>query len=119
MEYYSTEAAKWTIGSDYPYHTTIMAFEMVQHGDGFIVFGGVYKKSSLYYETDVIAKYDPVPNTWSKLGNLKNSRHGLGLIQLEDEYLTVGGYNDKKSEICRLQNDAMICVEREPTLTNF
>ena len=95
---------------------------MVPHGDGFILFGGLYEDSTSstgYRATSVIAKFNPDSNTWSKLGNLKNKRHEFGMIQIGDEYLIVGGSYDKKTETCRLENNEMICTEREPTMTDF
>ena len=92
---------------------------MVPHGDGFIVFGGMYAQSNEFYATSVIAKFNPDSNTWSKLGNLKYTRNEFGMIQIGDEYLIVGGQGDKKTETCRLENDEMICTEREPTMTDF
>ena len=95
---------------------------MVPHKDGFIVFGGLYEASAAstgLYGTSVIAKFNPDSNTWSKLGNLKNVRHSFGMIQVGDEYLIVGGQDDNKTETCRLENNEMICTEREPTMTQF
>ena len=119
VEYYSSETAQWSTGVDYPYEETIWSYEMVPHKDGFIVFGGMYTGSDGFHATSVIAKFNPDSNTWSKLGNLMNTRHAFGMIQIGDEYLIVGGQGDKKTETCRLENDEMICNEREPTMTEF
>ena len=122
VEYYSSEMAQWSTGVDYPYEETIRGYGIVTHEDGFIVFGGIYEDSTSstgLYATSVIAKFNPDSNTWSKLGNLKNKRHEFGMIQIGDEYLIVGGSYDKKTETCRLENDEIICTEREPTMTEF
>ena len=95
---------------------------MVPHEEGFVVFGGLFTSSSTstdYTMTSVIAKYDPGLNTWSKLGDLNHRRHAFGLIEFGHEYLIVGGWGDKKTETCQLQNGEMTCSEREPTMKAF
>ena len=38
-----------------------------------------------------IARFDPVQNSWTKLGNLKVARLAHGVIQVNNEFIVVGG----------------------------
>lgn len=94
---------------------------MVSHKDDFIIFGGKYGASD---ETSVIAKYDLELNKWSKLGNMKNARFNFGVIRLGtrwwgDDFLVAGGLDYLKTEMCKLNNDRMVCSEQAPTLQRW
>ena len=66
-----------------------------------------------------IARFDPIENTWTKLGYLKMARDGHGVIQVDNEFIVVGGRLTKPTESCKLNGQSMICNTREPTTKNF
>ena len=68
-----------------------------------------------------IARFDPIENSWTKLGNLQVNRRGHGVIQVDNEFIVVGGDVKRKSESCKLnrQSMKMKCTPRQPDLTKF
>ena len=74
-------------------------------------------------EQSTIARFDPIENSWTKLGNLKVSRRGHGVIQVDNEFIVVGGNQDgdknEATESCKLNGQSMICTTRYPKLTDF
>ena len=51
------------------------------------------------------------------------ARYGLGVIQIDNEFIVVGGYRDgdedEPTESCKLNGQSMICTTREPKLSDF
>ena len=68
-----------------------------------------------------IARFDPIENSWTRLGNLKMARSGHGVIQVDNDFIVVGGSQDKNNptESCKLNQQSIICTTREPQLSNF
>ena len=70
-----------------------------------------------------IARFDPMENSWTKLGSLKVARTGHGVIQVDNEFIVVGGWRDGKedepTESCKLFGQSMTCTTREPQLSKF
>ena len=72
-----------------------------------------------------IARYDPIKNSWTKLGSLKVARYGHSVIQIDNEFIVVGGIRKKNgheyqpTESCILKEQSMICTTREPQLSEF
>ena len=70
-----------------------------------------------------IARFDPIENSWTKLGNLKVPRSGHGVIQVDNEFIVVGGNRkgdeDEPTESCKLNGESMTCTTREPQLYQF
>ena len=69
-------------------------------------------------QQSTIVRFDPVGNSWKKLGNLKVARHGHGVIQVDNEFIVVGG-GTKPTESCKLIGQWMSCTTREPQLSQF
>ena len=71
----------------------------------------------------IIARFDPIKNSWTKLGNLKVARTGHGVIQVDNEFIVVGGNRygneDEPTESCKLNGLSMTCTTREPKLSQF
>ena len=77
----------------------------------------------------VIGRFDPVQNSWTKLGNLKVARSGHFGIQAGNEFIMVGGLNsfgvkdsglgNLPTESCKFNGQSMICTTREPSLKQF
>ena len=121
-EIYSHSTSSWKARASYPFHQTIWTFEIIAHSNSFIFFGGLYndKQSSTGFSaTDIIVKFNPGSNKWTKLGNLQHSRHGFGVIKVDTKYLVMGGQDDKRTETCELKNEKIECISREPTLNQF
>ena len=74
-------------------------------------------------ELSTIARFDPIENSWTKLGNLKMARRGHGVIQVDNEFIVVGGWSDNyvllPTESCKLNGKSMICTKRKPDLNLF
>ena len=74
-------------------------------------------------EQSTIARFDPIQNSWTKLGNLNVARTGLGVIQLDNEFIVIGGSRygdeDEPTESCKLNGQSMTCTTREPQLSKF
>ena len=67
-----------------------------------------------------IARFDPLQNSWAKLGDLKVARRGHGVIQFDKEFIVVGGWDDNvPTESCKLNGQTMTCTTREPNLSYF
>ena len=70
-----------------------------------------------------IARFDPIENSWTELGNLKVARYGHGVIQVDNEFIVVGGHLDgaeeEPTESCKLNGQSMTCTTREPQLSHF
>ena len=70
-----------------------------------------------------IARFDPIEKSWTKLGNLKVARYEHGVIQVDNEFIVVGGSRDGDeyvpTESCKLIGQSMTCTTREPQLSNF
>ena len=82
--------------------------------------------SILNYSKDpqsTIARFDPIENIWTKLGDLNVAREGHGVIQVNNEFIVVGGSRrnrkDEPTESCKLKQQTMICTIREPQLSKF
>ena len=79
--------------------------------------------SSKPYQS-TIARFDPIKNEWTKLGNLKVARAGHSVIQVDNEFIVVGGNRedsklDEPTESCRLKGQSITCTAREPELSQF
>ena len=74
----------------------------------------------------IIARFDPVDDSWTKLGNLQVARFGHGVIQVDNEFIVVGGYRSRRhngyemsTESCILNQQSIICTARQPQLSSF
>ena len=80
------------------------------------------QNNSYPHRRSTIARFDPIENTWTTLGDLKVGRSGNGVIQLNNEFIVVGGSadgsKDEPTESCKLDGQSMICTAREPKLSN-
>ena len=70
-----------------------------------------------------IARFDPIENSWRILGNLKVPRRGHGVIQVDNEFIVVGGRDGiegaEPTESCKLNGQSMTCTNRGPQLSKF
>ena len=57
------------------------------------------------------------------MGNLKVARAVHGVIQVDNEFIVVGGSRDggedEPTESCKLNGQSMTCTTREPSLSDF
>ena len=73
-----------------------------------------------------IARFDPIQNNWTKLGDLNRPRMGHAVIQVDNELIVVGGLDHSTkpntqipvpTESCKFNgHDSMTCTMREPQL---
>ena len=110
MDTLSIEANEWHAQADYPFHDEIYGFAMITVSDKFMLFGGL----SNHYEGEVtVATFDLATLSWSRSGELINSRHGHGVIQATDgSFIVVGGVTGI-TERCTVNGDdeQLTCVE--------
>ena len=73
-----------------------------------------------------IARFDPLQNSWTKLGSLNVARSGHKAIQIDNEFIVVGGLRtfgggvvESPTESCKLNAQSMKCTTRQPTSTKF
>ena len=70
-----------------------------------------------------IARFDPVQNSWTKLGNLNVARERHGVIQIDDKFIVIGGWTDDGGDVptesCQLNEQTMKCATRKPQLSKF
>ena len=59
------------------------------------------------------------PWTWTMVGRLKLARSGHSVIEVNGEFLVVGGLHDKKTERCTLVKGKVTCVAQEPMLYDY
>ena len=89
------------------------------------MFGGFGITKTGNTRKSIIVRFDPIKNSWTKLGNLKVARRGHGVIQVDNEFIVVGGCRDWQcnedapTESCTLKEQAMTCTTREPRLASF
>ena len=71
----------------------------------------------------IIARFDPIENSWTNLGNLNIARSGLGVVRVDNEFIVVGGSRegpeDIPAESCSLNGLSIICTTRDPQLSKF
>ena len=81
------------------------------------IFGGQTFSDS----TDsTISRLDSITFTWSQVGDLNKGRHGHNVIEIQGEFLVIGGTSGTlKTERCKLVNGQMLCTEQEPNLYNY
>ena len=88
----------------------------------YLLFLWIPKNSKFKYKS-TIARFDPIKNSWKKLGNLILARAGLGVIQLGNEFIVVGGnregFEGIPTESCKLSGKSVTCTTREPQLSKF
>ena len=76
-----------------------------------------------YKSQSTIARFDPIEDSWTKLGNLKVARRGHGVVQVDNDFIVVGGNQDgdkdEATESCKLNEQFMICTTRYPKLIDF
>ena len=101
-----------------------MDFQIVARLGHFILIGGVYSYkradlSTVFYSTDVVAKFNPSSNQWTKMGNLQYNRHGFGIIDINKKLLVMGGQGNMPTEVCKVKNETIVCTSREPNMNEF
>ena len=118
-------SSKWQKKNSYPYKIDISYFSILTVEKKFIMFGGMSstldKTTGKYKETfeSTITRFDPIQDSWKKLGNLKVARQGHSVIQVDNEFIVVGGKGNFPTESCKLDGQSMTCTTREPKLDNF
>ena len=66
-----------------------------------------------------ITNFNSSTNTWSNIGSLITARQGHNVIYDGSNLIVVGGERQVKTEVCRLLNDKMFCVEQTPELFGY
>ena len=67
-----------------------------------------------------IARFDPIRNSWTKLGELNSARNAHRVIQADNQFIVIGGFGNRTTESCRISGEfSMKCNAREPQLLDF
>lgn len=105
----------WSTRASYPYTDDISNAPILFHKSFFIIFGGYKRDSS---KSDIIAKYTPATNQWTKLGILRRLRSHHDAVEAPGFFLIVGAGNGKnyETERCILEGDNMTCAIQPPDL---
>jgi len=111
---------RWYETKDYPYHENINAFSILNHKNDFIVFGGNYQTENDEQKfASIISIFKTNENSWAEVGNLRTKRHGHQTINLNKNFLVVGGQHDKTAELCQLESDKMNCKSQGEGFNDF
>ena len=116
-EIYDHSTSVWDTKAFYPFQTSLVDYQILPLSGDFIIFGGFDEKVNI--AIPIIAKFDPTKNVWNKLGNLRFSRHAFGAIEIQKQFLIMGGGDKKRTETCILTGESIKCKSREPTLNSF
>merc|ERR1711933_55494 len=104
-------SSTWQVKKDYPFTKDIFYYSILATDKKFILFGGYSWSSNLYQSK--IARFDPIKNTWTELGNLSVGRHSHGVIQVSNEFIVVcgerSGDEDEPTESCKFNEQSMTC----------
>ena len=115
----------WTDIDAYPFSNVYYKFTVLFSTDGFYFFGG--KEDKIDYERrGSVSRLDSKTFDWEYLGQLNQQRKKLSAIEINGEFLIIGGESDKgdelKSEKCILDNTGNVtyvtCFSQEPILPN-
>ena len=101
---------KWQVRKSYPYDKQIYRARSLYYDDKFIVFGGMTSKR----ESKLITAFVPASNSWQTLGNLKSKRADIAVIEINDQFLVIGG--NSQGEICWINYGEIVCSYQETTI---
>ena len=91
--------------------------------NSFLTFGGYQGIDSADGYLKRIAKFDMNTLRWSVVGSLNIKRCSHNVIEVDDEFLIIGGATDRVccfiSEKCRFWRGKIVCTTQEPTAKNF
>ena len=116
-EVYDHSTSLWTSKLYFPYADALIDYQILPLSSDFVLFGGFDENKKVSIST--VAKFSPTKNIWAKLGNLQFSRHGLGAIEIQKQFLVMGGEGKKRTEVCVVTGETIKCKSREPTLDDF
>ena len=116
-EIYDHSTRLWNTKAFYPFRDALVDYQILPLNEDFLILGGIDDESSIIVPT--IAKFNPTKNIWTKLGNMQFKRHGFGAIEIQKQFLIMGGEGKIRTEICEITGEKAKCKSREPTLNNF
>ena len=123
-ELFTSTDSKWVTKKDYPYAEAVYFFSILTFEQKFILFGGWNGKLTPGERLSRIARFDPAKNKWKPLGKLNKPRNRHSVVQLDNEFIIVGGKrytngNYVPTESCKFKNHKktkMRCTDRKPAL---
>ena len=90
---------------------------VIHHQKAYLYFGG-YTNNTEFDRT--IAQLDGRTFQWSIIGQLNQGRNGHNVVQLQDKFLVIGGYNydlgSVMAEKCVYSKGNMKCTVQQPSL---
>ena len=116
-EVYDHSTSLWTSKAYFPYADALIDYQLLPLSTDFVLFGGFDENKKVSIST--VAKFVPTKNIWTKLGNLQFSRHGFGVVEIQKQFLVMGGKGKKRTEMCVVTGQKIKCKSREPTLNDF
>ena len=100
-EIYSFDTKSWTTVAEYPYGSYVGFAPIIHSQNSFFVLGGFTSEGV----SSIIARFDMGTSSWSHAGNLKNGRLDHGAIEVESNFLTIGGYGSLPTEKCTINTN--------------
>ena len=116
-ETYDHSTSLWTSKAYFPFADALVDYQILPLSSDFVLFGGFDENKKVSIST--VAKFSPTKNIWAKLGNLQFSRHGLGAIEIQKQFLVMGGEGKKRTEVCVVTGETIKCKSREPIFNDF
>ena len=110
------ENDKW-IDIEEPPVETIFNYGVVFHAGNFYYFGGHENYSGTGFSS--ILGLNAASWTWSSVGEMNSGRYGLGVIQVENSFMVLGGTGTKQNEVCVLNNERFTCEETNSSLSYY
>ena len=103
-----------------PINASVLSHQAVVYAySSYFYFGGHGLYKGKWSDLSTIARLDGSSYKWSKVGQLKERRHGHNAIHLNGFFVVVGGAGTKNTEKCEYKNDQMACHSQSPSLTDY
>ena len=110
------ENDKW-IDIEEPPVQTIFNYGVVFYAGNFYYFGGHEKFRGAGFNS--ILGLNAASWTWSRVGEMNSVRYGLGVIQVENSVMVLGGAKMLQNEVCVLNNGRFTCEEKNSSLSMY
>ena len=84
----------------------------------FYVVGGSTGNPALVVQS-TIGRFDLSTRKWTQAGDLVTARTGHNVIYDGNYLLVIGGYGNKMSEKCSIENEKVKCTSQMPQLNKY
>ena len=113
------ENGEWTDIEEPPVKT-IARYGVVFYTGNFYYFGGHDDTVNGFINGfSSILGLNAASWTWSRVGEMNSVRYGLGVIQVENSVMVLGGAKMLQNEVCVLNNERFTCEETNSSLSYY